>query len=379
MRSRQAITALTAWLLYACGPAGTNGDGGRETPPDQYPDMLSAWQLMTVSDDALRLADDVLPYDLATPLFSDYALKLRTIRLPEGTAAEYREHEPFSFPVGTVISKTFYYPRRADGGLLLTEWSSHAFDGLTLDLRTVRLIETRLLVHEADGWKALPYIWDETQREARLRIQGDIRHLVASDPQGAEQRFTYLIPNRNECGGCHITDEDSGQLQPIGPAARHLNRTAAWQPQDAAGQLQTWADRGILTGLPEDMASIPAHPVWEPGAGDRVQERARAWLDVNCGHCHQPGGPADNSGLFLHAAETSMLRLGQCKPPVAAGRGTGGQRFSLQPGQADASILYHRVASTEPDVMMPELGRSLVHASGLTLIGRWIDQLPGDC
>ena len=33
--------------------------------------------------------DRVLPYDLITPLFSDYALKARFVWMPEGTSAKY--------------------------------------------------------------------------------------------------------------------------------------------------------------------------------------------------------------------------------------------------------------------------------------------------
>ena len=52
----------------------------------------------------------------------------------------------------------------------------------------------------------------------------------------------------------------------------------------------------------------------------KLEDRARAYLDVNCGHCHNPKGPADTSGLWLDAAHHDPRRLGLCKPPVAAGR-----------------------------------------------------------
>lgn len=253
------------------------------------------------------------------------------------------------------------------------------FSDRSLDLSGVELIETRLLIRQQDGWTPLPYVWNEDQSEAILQIQGGIRRLAGTDDTGTSHEFNYLIPNRNECGSCHITDEDDGQVRLIGPAARQLNRPLSRTRGSQATQLQTWAAQGWLAGLPQDPDAIPSVPLWEPSATDRTDERARAWLDVNCGHCHRPAGPADNSGLFLHAAETSMARLGRCKPPVAAGRGTGGNRFSLQPGAPGQSILYHRIASTEPDVMMPELGRSLIQQEALTLVGRWISEMPGEC
>lgn len=89
--------------------------------------------------------------------------------------------------------------------------------------------------------------------------------------------------------------------------------------------------------------------------------RARAYLDINCGHCHNRRGPADTSGLALDASETSRVALGLCKSPIAAGRGTGDRRFAIVPGQPDESITVYRMGSTDPGSMMPELGRSLAH------------------
>lgn len=373
MSFRHHTIALLLTLLAGCQP----------DAPATYPERLSDWGLLTVTGNPerkrLRLAGDVLPYNLSTPLFSDYAHKLRTVRLPDGEPATYRPDTVFDFPEGTVLSKTFYYPRGEDGVLQLSTTPGTAFRQGVLDLSDVELIETRLLVREQDGWTALPYVWDPDQSEATLRRQGDIRRLRGRDADGVMHDFVYLVPNRNECGGCHITDERSGYIKPIGPAARHLNRSFGHYRNGPAPQLQTWAEQGLLDGLPQNHDSIPALPVWDPEAKDRVNARARAWLDINCAHCHQPGGPADNSGLFLGSSEQDMVRLGRCKPPVAAGRGTGGHRFSLQPGAPAQSILYHRIASTEPDIMMPELGRSLVQQEALSLIASWIEDLPGSC
>lgn len=333
---------------------------------------------MQVEDNQLLLSPDVLPYDLATPLFSDYALKLRTVWIPEGRSARYTETDSFDFPVGSILSKTFYYPRTADGNLLLTEEDPGLEAGGKLDLDRVRLLETRLLVHQEQGWRALPYIWNEAQDEAVLQITGAIERITAKDALGQQEQFPYIVPNRNECAGCHALNEASGQMQAIGPSARNLNKTYTHYPDGAAPQLQTWEARGFLQGLPES-SQIPHDPLWEAGAGDQLEHRARAWLDVNCGHCHRPGGAGATSGLYLHRAETSMVRLGQCKPPIAAGRGTGGNRYSIVPGDPDASILAYRIASRDPGILMPELGRTLVHESGLTLVRDWIAGLPGEC
>lgn len=375
-----AIAALVlSGMLSSCQEAGP-----QLFDSDNYPSQLSAWRLLQVQDRQLVLSDSILPYELATPLFSDYALKLRSVWMPDGSAARYRENEPFDFPVGTVISKTFYYPidNTAPAGgdtprLLKTEANSSALASTSLPLDRYRLVETRLLVHQPEGWQALPYVWNDEQTDADLQITGDIQRLQLEDTQ-----FAYVVPNRNECAGCHVLDQNKGDLSPIGPAARHLNRLISHEDGEQ-GQLSLWQQRGWLTGLPAP-DQIPANARWQNSVGPRepaeqVAQRARAYLDINCGHCHQPGGSGDTSGLFLHAAETSAMRLGVCKPPVAAGRGAGGNLFSIVPGQPEKSILSYRIESQETGVLMPELGRSLVHEEGLALINAWISAQSGAC
>jgi hypothetical protein len=116
----------------------------------------------------------------------------------------------------------------------------------------------------------------------------------------------------------------------------------------------------------------------DPSTGS-VAERARGYLDVNCGSCHNPEGPAKQTGLYLTAHETNPTRLGLCKSPLAAGSGTGGFLWGIKPGFPDESILPFRMSSIEPGIAMPELGRKRVHEEALALIRQWIAEMPGDC
>lgn len=119
--------------------------------------------------------------------------------------------------------------------------------------------------------------------------------------------------------------------------------------------------------------------VAEVASSGTVEARARDYLHVQCAHCHATTGPASTSGLILTREETNVHRLGRCKSPVAAGRGSGGLQYSIVPGKPEKSILHFRMNSTEPDVMMPELGRSLIHTEGVSLIRDWIRGMKGDC
>src|SRR5580698_74408 len=342
------------------------------------PQRLSEWHVVFRDGGRLALSERVVPYDLNSPLFSDYAHKLRTIWMPPGAGAKYASVQSFDFPVGTVISKTFYYPRVAGGGagVARTYDQSRDFAGLGLDLKNVRLIETRLLVRRQHGWEALPYVWNAEQTDAELARTGDEVPLELVSTGEARESFTYVVPNENQCAGCHVTDLKTKAIAPIGLKARHLNRDYAYT-EGAGNQLAHLEKLGYLTGVPAP-ADVPRNANWRDPR-EPLEARARAYLDVNCGHCHNPRGPADTTALTFDVGSPVDRHLGLCKPPVAAGRGTGDHLFDIVPGHPDDSILPFRMASREPGVMMPEQGRGTVHREGLELIREWIAALPGEC
>jgi hypothetical protein len=112
---------------------------------------------------------------------------------------------------------------------------------------------------------------------------------------------------------------------------------------------------------------------------ETLEDRALAYLNMNCGHCHNPEGAADTSNLILTGQHEQIVNMGVCKPPVAAGGGAGDRLYSIVPGEPEQSILLYRMQSNKPDEMMPELGRALIHAEGIELISSWIATLSGDC
>jgi hypothetical protein len=135
---------------------------------------------------------------------------------------------------------------------------------------------------------------------------------------------------------------------------------------------------GYLTGAP-DPSGAPILPDASDSTAGTVEQRARAYLEANCAHCHSEAGLASNTGLFLTYAETDSRHLGTCKAPVAAGPASGGRAYDVVPGQPDASILVFRIESLDPSLMMPPLGRSLVDDAGVALVREWITQMPGSC
>ncbi len=318
------------------------------------PTKLSDYGLFHGNGSTQEPVEGMVPYDINTPLFSDYAVKYRFVRLPPGTSADYSDTDVFDFPVGTIIVKTFAYLKN-----------------LADPSQGRQLIETRLLIHKPEGWIGLPYVWNEDHTEATLQVAGGFKEARWIHTDGRERTNKYIIPNVNQCMGCH---ENQKVMRPIGPNARNLNKDFAYV-ESSENQLTHWARAGILRGAPVP-EQAPRLAVWNDPSTGTLEQRARAWLEINCAHCHNSAGPARTSGLDLLASQNDPYKRGFWKTPVAAGRGSGGRSFDIVPGKPDQSILMFRLESTEPGIAMPELSRRLVDEEGVALVRQWIESLP---
>ena len=290
-----------------------------------YPQTLAEFGFF-IDGAGTKPAPGVIPYRLNTPLWSDGAVKSRFLYLPPGTKAKTRGEGLLELPVGAALIKSF------------------AFGG--------KLIETRVLLHRADGWVALPYVWNAEQTEAKLALAGKRIELTTT----AGQAISYGVPNKNQCKECHGL---AGQVTPIGLKAYNLS--ASW--------LTAQFKSGKLDAVPKVTRRIP---LWEDRANVPVAEAARGYLDANCAHCHNPQGAASNSGLYLGWLVSDPFQLGVMKRPVAAGRGAGAFEFDVVPGEPDHSILYYRFASLEGGIAMPELGRESRDREAEPVIRGWI-------
>ncbi len=186
-----------------------------------------------------------------------------------------------------------------------------------LKLANVHLVETRILVRREGGWEALPYVWNAAQTEAVLARTGDAKPLELVADDGTKEAFTYVVPNENQCAGCHVVDLKTKQIAPIGTKARHLNREYSYA-SGTENQLLHWTKLGYLTGI-ADPAGAAKNADWRDVA-QPLDARARAYLDINCGHCHNAKGPANTTALDLtiFASDRSVSRCLQaagCRGP----------------------------------------------------------------
>ena len=340
---KRALAAMAAWVLLVSASSPPQVDDTLILG-DTLPSSLKAFNLLFGPYGRIPNGG-VTSYRLNTPLFSDYAEKFRFFYVPKGKTIAWRDDGVLDFPVGSVLVKSFGYP--AD----MRKPDDH-----------VRILETRLLVRRETGWIALPYVWNADGTDAILNRAGLRVDVTWTHLDGKPRTISYAVPNVNQCKGCH--DNGANGLGLIGPKARNLNRD---------GQLQVLYGAGKLDRLP---AEAPRLPVWNDPATGSLERRARAYLDVNCAHCHNRNGPANTSGLWLDLEQAPGPNLGIGKRPTAAGRGSGNDDFAIEPGHPERSIMIYRMQSLDPGIAMPELGRASVHDEGVALLSQWIAAMP---
>ncbi len=372
--SRLAITLLAGIACGGCssshtstlpsdaGRSGASPDGGVTPAPEGSPfETLSEWHLFQNLVRQLP-SQRVVPYQVISQLFADYATKRRFIYVPAGETIGYSPTDKWAFPVGTILVKTFSY---------------------LADLRDPSkgetYLETRLLIHESVGWTPHTYVWNAAQTDATLEEGGTTIPSHFIDSSGTPTDNDYVVPNENDCRTCHGR---LGSTNTIGGRTRQLDRDNDYG-DGAENQIDHLAKLGFFDVAPNAEASRVR--LVDPLGIAPLSDRARSYLEGNCAHCHQPGdSPGSLSGLWLDYDSTDpaiavSATYGVCKVPASAGGGTCGRQFDVVPGQPGNSVFSCRMQATDAKTKMPPLGRNLVHEEGLAVIEGWIAALPGSC
>ena len=347
------------------GLGGSGGSGGTGGQGSLVPEKLSEWALFDDIPNQIP-ADDVVPFEVTSPLFTDYAIKHRFVHVPEGETIEYSDTERWQSPVGTIYVKTFAFP--------VDERDPETGE---------QLIETRLMVHEEEGWRVHTYVYGDDQSDADRLVVGADVEVSWIDSDGQTRTIeNYAIPSNGQCRDCHGAAPDTRTL---GPSTGMLNRDNDYG-DGPVNQIDHLASLGWLDRVPppveERMTLID--PLDESSGAD-IHERARSYFVPNCSHCHAPDGEASEHQLFLDYANMDPatgdpFNWGVCKVPTAAGNGDCIQSFDVVPGDPDMSLMVCRMESENAADFMPPLGRSISHQEGVDLIRAWIaDMDPGPC
>jgi uncharacterized repeat protein (TIGR03806 family) len=266
-------------------------------------------------------------YDLHSKLFTDYATKQRFFILPIGEKLTYDGEGLPVFPNNTIIVKTFYYN----------------IDDRDPSLGQ-KIIETRLLIKIDDSWETGDYKWNDAQTEAILDLNGSTVPVNWIDTEGEVNTVDYEIPANTDCFTCHQT---SGAMTPIGPKMRNINFDF-----NGSNQLQNLIDNNMINGL-TDPLSVSLTPKWDDPSIS-LDRRARAYLDVNCAHCHIQGGFCE---------EESTLRLGYEIP------------YEESAISDRRNSILTRIQNTLPNYGMPLIGTTVLHDEGVDVLIKYINSL----
>lgn len=325
---KKFLAVLCVVLLWSC-----NSDDDAMTPTEdpvviaEFRTNLSELNLFTGNLSDLTISSRAFEYNLNTPLFSDYAHKQRLIALPENTAMQFNGDGLPVFPENTVIAKTFFYNT----------------DERDLSLgRTI--IETRILIKINGEWVTGDYKWNNDQTDAILDLNGSIVPVTWIDADGVSNSTDYEIPSNTDCFTCHSTFDNS---TPIGPKLRNLNFSI-----NGSNQIDDLISNSSLTGLASS-SEVSAVVNWQDTSAT-LEARARSYFDINCAHCHVPGGFCDDESTLNLAYETSY---------------EDSQIFERR------NSISNRISVFNEGFSMPFIGTTMIHAEGVELLQDYLDSL----
>jgi len=328
-----------------------------------FPKKLSETGLFSsVKEHAV--APGVVPFAVNAERWADHATAERFVALPgTGSIKIYDSRLPWPDYNGEV-----FFPK--DGVLAKT---------LTLEMErgnptSKRRLETQILHFDGVNWKGYSYAWNDEQTDATLvSAAGMDRTVTVLDAKapGKKRVQRWHYPSRTECLMCH--NPWAGYTLAFN--VPQLNRDC-----DFGGivdhQLRTLQHVDLLhfvqrakTGE-KTRTEIPTQRVPNlHSAATSLDDRARAYLHVNCAHCHQFGGGGTANIDLRYSTQLDKTQAVDTRPVQGTFEIPGAHL--LAPGDPYRSVLYYRMAKLGPG-RMPHIGSEIVDERGLRLIHDWI-------
>lgn len=276
------------------------------------------------------------------PLWTDGALKMRWIQLPEGSKINTAKGDNWIFPNGTKLWK---------------EFSFKGPDGI------IRRIETRLMEKLQDGtWNFSTYLWNEEETDATLVPESGVPNYYQIN-----QEVTYDIPPKTACIFCH---QQKGFDPVLGFSALQISPVR--DPDAIHG-----------TPLPLDMTTLEelqandlvTHHVskWPQIAESKenpLQKRIFGYFYGNCASCHNPQGSIP---MFNLKNEEAILEdtIGKLTRFYKIPNMQDGETFYIKPGNLDASAILYRMKATDSH-RMPVIGTKIVDELAVEILEDYI-------
>lgn len=310
------LFALVAISIFSCNQED-------EIALNEMLPKLSDYAIFKGKSSDLVPNDDYKFYELSSTLFTDYAEKQRLIKVPSGTSLKAINDGLVGFPEGTILVKTFYYlhdKREPSKGK--------------------NIIETRLLIKKNNAWKVGTFKWNNEQTDAFLLTSGDHQTVNWVGADGKANVISYRIPSNTDCKTCHRSTND---VIPIGPKVRNLN-IDVMRNGSSLNQLTHLMNEGILNKVnPSQFSVLPNYH----DTALSLEQRTRAYIEINCAHCHSDFGFARNQ-----------------RP-----------RFAYELGVAGILQQRGRIVQRLEAGEMPKLGTTVLDKESIELIKKYLNGL----
>lgn len=332
MKNNIAFTiGLIILVIISCAKEEFNAN--IEIPDFAFPktvvfeDSLSSYEIFEGTLSNLSPSEGFELLELSSVLFTDYSHKQRLVKIPIGTQMTKSGDGTIDFPNGTILTKTFFYYNDERDTTL-----------------GKRVLETRLEIKENNEWNAATYIWNQNQTDATLELNGLDTPISWLDENGIGRSTIYHIPTENECMTCH---QSNSKMTPLGPTLLNLNRNVE-RNGNTLNQITYLQNLGLIN-------QFSVHQIGQMvdynDLNASLEDRGRAYLAMNCAHCHKPDS-------WERSAEREF-------------------DFRYETPFNAAGILYEgeKIKRALQDREMPLIGTTMLDEKGINLILEYLDNL----
>lgn len=351
MKTSAAWLAGVLTIVCACGDEGSqaadsgsvdatlvdatvvDGTVDAPPPPDASPFPVSLRDTGLYSDfDGRVIADGVLEFEPAYPLWSDGAVKRRWVYLPPGATIDTSDMDFWVYPEGTKLWKEFK----------------------SNDV----LLETRFLWKmgpTSADWYHVAYAWNAAQSDALEAPDGAIDVLDTG----------FDIPEQRFCRKCHQRQPDFS----LGFSAVQLAHNGAGVTLDSL-----IADSRLTVN---PTGTSPYYPV--PGTG--VEQEVIGYLHGNCGGCHHKNSDVmDMTNINVRLEVASLAAVQETTTYTTTVGVTNMLNLSgvtalIKPSDPDASSIYRRMNVRGSTSQMPPQGSEVIDTDAVTSMAQWINSL----
>lgn len=325
------VTGLIMGVIISCSREDFNRD--IEIPEFNFPktvffeDSLSRYEIFIGAPSNLSPSEGFELLELSAVLFTDYSHKQRLVKIPTGTQMTKGSTEAVDFPNGTILTKTFFYYNDERDTTL-----------------GKRIVETRLEIKENDVWNVATYIWNQNQTDAILELDGFDTPISWIDESGIGRSTLYHIPSENECMTCH---QSNSNMTPLGPTLVNLNRNVE-RNGNSINQIIHLQNAGLLSDFSVNQVG---KMVDYDDLSSSLEDRGRAYLAMNCAHCHNPNS-------WQRSAEREF-------------------DFRYHTPFDEAGILFEneKIQRALQDGEMPLIGTTMLDKEGINLVIEYLESL----